>query len=135
TEIESKTPINYDAFGITGPSGGLILTLETYTKLTQKDIRHGQKIAGTGTMDFVGNVGRIGGIDKKVVSASRLGCDIFFAPDDTLSKEIKEADPSVLSNYQEAVNTAKKLKTKMKIIPVKTVQDALKYLEDVKNKK
>ncbi|SJZ84545.1 PDZ domain-containing protein [Pilibacter termitis] len=132
TEITSEVPITYEAYGITGPSGGLMLTLETYTKITGKDIRKGKKIAGTGTMDFDGEVGRIGGIDKKVASASKQGAEIFFAPDDEITKEMKKYDPEIQSNYKEALAAAKKLKTKMKIIPVKTAKEALEYLEGMK---
>ncbi|MDU4305336.1 MAG: peptidase, partial [Enterococcus faecalis] len=38
----------------------------------------------------------------------------------------------IKSNYQEAQEAAKKIGTKMKIVPVKTVQDALNYLEKLK---
>ena len=37
-------------------------------------------IAGTGTINRDGEVGDIGGIDKKVVSAAKSGASIFFAP-------------------------------------------------------
>ena len=42
---------------------------------------------------------------------------------------MKKAEPDVKSNYQEALAAAKKLNTKMKIVPVKSVQDAIDYLE------
>ncbi|MDR0921538.1 MAG: PDZ domain-containing protein [Lactobacillales bacterium] len=129
TEVESTPEITIDAGQIGGPSAGLMFTLETYATLTGKDLRHGLKIAGTGTIDADGTVGRIGGIDKKVVSASNEGAKIFFAPDDELTKEIKKANPGIKTNYQEAKAAAEKIDTKMKIVPVKTVQDALTYLE------
>jgi len=132
TQITSDINITYEAGGIGGPSGGLMLTLETYTKLTGRDLRNGQKIAGTGTMDFDGNVGRIGGIDKKVVSASREGASVFFAPDDQISEEARKANPDIQSNYEEAVATAKQINTSMKIVPVRTAQDAIDFLESMK---
>jgi PDZ domain-containing protein len=127
--VTSKTPITIDAGQIGGPSGGLMFTLETYQTLTNKDLRHGRKIAGTGTIDLDGNVGRIGGIDKKIVTASQNGASVFFAPDDTLTPEIKKANPGIKTNYEEAVVAGKEIHTKMKIVPVKTVNDAIKYLE------
>ena len=132
TEIDSSIPIEIDAGDIGGPSAGLMFTLETYEQLTQKGIRKGHKIAGTGTINSKGVVGRIGGIDKKVVTASENKTEIFFAPDDEITKEMKKADPTIKTNYEEAQAAAKKIGTKMKIVPVKNVQDALDYLETLK---
>lgn len=77
-------------------------------------------------------MGRIGGIDKKVASADEAGMNIFFAPDDMISEEVKKENPDIKTNYEEAKAAAKKLNTSMKIVPVKTVQDALEYLENMK---
>ena len=46
--------------------------------------------------------------------------------------EVVEYDKNAKTNYQEAVAAAKKIKTKMKIVPVRTFDDAVRYLE--KNK-
>ncbi|MGX7131807.1 SepM family pheromone-processing serine protease [Enterococcus songbeiensis] len=126
TEVSSQEKINFDLDNIGGPSAGLMFTLEIYEQLTDKNLRQGKEIAGTGTISTTGEVGRIGGIDKKVASASKSGAEIFFAPDDDVSDE-----PKLKSNYEEAKAAAKKLKTKMKIVPVKNVQDALDYLESL----
>ncbi|WP_207694222.1 PDZ domain-containing protein [Enterococcus sp. DIV0212c] len=134
TEIKSSIAVEIDAGDIGGPSAGLMFTLETYEQLTQKGIRKGHKIAGTGTMNSDGIVGRIGGIDKKVVTASENNTEIFFAPDDEITKEMKKANPTIKTNYEEAKAAAEKIGTKMKIVPVKNVQDALDYLETLKEK-
>ena len=128
-EVSSPIKIKINAGDIGGPSAGLMFTLETYEMLTHKDLRHGRKIAGTGEIAPNGEVGRIGGIDKKVVAASKAGATIFFAPDDEITKEMKQYDPHMQSNYEEAKQAAKKIHTKMKIVPVKTVEDAIRYLE------
>lgn len=129
TEIKTPEKINIDAGSIGGPSAGLMFTLEIYTLVTQQDIRKGYEIAGTGTIDMDGKVGSIGGIDKKVRAASKEGAEIFFAPDEPVSKEIKKLDPKAKNNYQIAKETAEKIGTTMKIVPVKTVEEAIKYLE------
>lgn len=129
TEIESSIPVDFHVENIGGPSAGLMFTLEIYEQITQQNLRKGKKIAGTGTIDEKGQVGRIGGIDKKVASASQAGFEIFFAPDDLITDEEKEQDPTIKSNYEEAKQAAEKLNTTMKIVPVKTVQDALDYLK------
>ena len=132
TEIDSQEKVKVDAGDIGGPSAGLMFTLEIYEQLVDKDLRQGKKIAGTGTINSEGEVGRIGGIDKKVASAAASNNKVFFAPDDEIIKEMKKAQPGIKSNYEEAKAAAKELKTDMKIVPVKTVQDALDYLEKMK---
>ena len=129
SEIEASIPVEINAGKIGGPSAGLMFTLETYELLTLKNLRKGKEIAGTGTIESNGDVGPIGGIDKKVVTASKNGAEIFFAPDNEVTKEELKADPETKSNYQVAKETAKKIDTKMKIIPVKNVKEALDYLE------
>ncbi|MDH6364229.1 PDZ domain-containing protein [Enterococcus sp. PF1-24] len=127
-EIKSDTQVELDTRNIGGPSAGLMFTLEIYDLLTEGNLRHGKEIAGTGTISSDGTVGRIGGIDKKVASASKSGAEIFFAPDDELAPEILAEYPELQSNYQEALAAAEKLDTEMEIVPVKNVQDALDYL-------
>ncbi|MBO0477086.1 PDZ domain-containing protein [Vagococcus sp. DIV0080] len=129
TSLESKDKIEFQTKDIGGPSAGLMFTLELYSLLAQKDIRHGLEIAGTGTINSKGEVGRIGGIDKKVIAAEYSGADVFFAPDDDISPELKKKYPDIKTNYEEAVESAKKNKLKLTIVPVKTAQDAVDYLE------
>lgn len=121
TELQSDRDVVIHTENIGGPSAGLMFTLELYDLLSGKDLRKGREIAGTGTINEDGSVGSIGGIDKKVVAADSQGATIFFAPNEPLEGS--------QTNYEEAVEAAKKIDTKMKIVPVKTVQDALDYLE------
>ncbi|QQE76073.1 PDZ domain-containing protein [Brevibacillus composti] len=119
-EITIPKKVKIASEGIGGPSAGLMMTLEMYDQLnTDEDLTRGYQIAGTGTISLDGSVGRIGGINHKVVAADKAGAEIFFAPDDQAGH---------LSNYQEAVATAKRIGTKMQIVPVKTIEDALEYL-------
>lgn len=128
--VEASPAVQFDPHGISGPSAGLMFTLEIYNQLTNGNLKQGRVIAGTGTMDENGRVGRIGGIDKKVVAAVRAGATIFLAPDDEITDEMKERNPGIQSNYQEAVATAKEMNADIRIYPVKTFQDALKILEN-----
>lgn len=132
TEIDSSVPIEIDAGAIGGPSAGLMFTLETYELLTHKNLRKGKEIAGTGTIESDGSVGPIGGIDKKIVTASENGAEIFFAPDNEITKEELKVNPEAKNNYQIAKETAGKIGSDMKIVPVKNVTDALEYLEKMK---
>ncbi|MDN6265113.1 MAG: peptidase, partial [Tetragenococcus halophilus] len=131
TDITSKDDIDFDVDDIGGPSAGLMFTLEIYEQLTEEDLRKGKDIAGTGTINEKGEVGRISGIDKKVVSADKAGAQIFFAPNDTISKKALNKNSDLKSNYQEAKETADSLDTDMKIVPVKTLQDAIDYLKQM----
>lgn len=67
---------------IGGPSGGTMFALGIYDRLTPGAITGGQHIAGTGTIDSVGNVGAIGGIRQKMYGALRAGAKFFLAPAD-----------------------------------------------------
>lgn len=129
SEIETKTPVKIDAGEIGGPSAGLMFTLQIYQQLTQQNLLKGRQIAGTGTIAPDGSVGPIGGIDKKVLVASQEGATVFFAPDDPVTKAILKVDPDYQNNYAIAKAAAKKIHSKMKIVPVKSLDDALNYLK------
>lgn len=110
---------------IGGPSAGLMFSLEIYDQLMEDDFTKGYKIAGTGTIDPDGTVGPIGGIDQKIVAADKAGAEIFFAPNE---KGISD------SNYNLAVKTANDIGSKMKIVPVDVIDDAINYLQKLKAK-
>ncbi|AMW98326.1 SepM family pheromone-processing serine protease [Rummeliibacillus stabekisii] len=135
TSIKTDPEVKIQAEDIGGPSAGLMFTLEIIDQLTKGDLTKGYNIAGTGEMLATGEVGRIGGIEKKVIAADDAGVEIFFAPNDTLPEVVKKKYPDILPNYQEALKQAKKIGTKMKIVPVKNVNDALDYLEKLPEKK
>ena len=132
--IKTDPKVTVKTEDIGGPSAGLMFTLELLNQLIDEDITKGYQIAGTGEMLEDGTVGRIGGIDKKIVSADKKGVDIFFAPDDEITKAMLEYDPNIVSNYELAHQTAEEIDSKMKIVPVKTIDDALKYLKNLKPK-
>ncbi|MEK4030298.1 SepM family pheromone-processing serine protease [Pseudobacillus sp. FSL P4-0506] len=127
-KLISTPKVKLKAESIGGPSAGLMFSLEIYNQLVKEDIAKGRKIAGTGTIAPDGTVGRIGGIAQKVVAADRAGAEIFLAPDDEISPELKKQVPGIVSNYKEALRTAKDIGTKMKIVPVHTFDEALHYL-------
>ena len=64
-----------------GPSGGLLQSLMVFNSLYKDvDLTNGLKIVGTGTIDFTGDVGEIGGMYQKVLCAEMNDVDIFLAP-------------------------------------------------------
>ena len=100
-----------------GPSGGLITALEIYNQLTPKDLTKGLKIAGTGTIEEDGTIGQIGGIEHKLLGAEDDHTDIFLSPEG--------------KNYEDALKYKKAKKLKIKIISVKTLEDAIEKLENL----
>lgn len=93
---------------ISGSSGGLMMALDIYGTLTGRPVADAP-IAGTGTIDFDGNVGPIDGAPQKVIAAKRVGAKIFLCPRD---------------NYAEIKATSG-----IRVIPVGTFDQARKVLE------
>lgn len=127
-KIKTDPEVKVDPGQIGGPSGGLMFSLQIYGQLTGQNIRHGQNIAGTGTINPDGTVGEIGGIDKKVVAAKKAGATIFFAPYLKPTKAVLQLEPGHVTNYQLAKKTAKKVAPHMKVVPVSTFNQAVQYL-------
>lgn len=71
--------VNLDP-SIGGPSAGLMFSLAIYDVLTPGSLTDGETIAGTGTIDEKGQVGRIGGIQQKIVAAREAGAELFLVP-------------------------------------------------------
>ena len=101
-----------------GPSAGLITTLEIYNQLTKKDITGGKTIAGTGTIESDGTIGEIGGIEHKIKGAAHAKADIFLTPGG--------------ENYEDATKYIKENNLKIKLIKVETIEDAIEKLEKLK---
>lgn len=97
---------------IAGPSAGLMFVLEILNQLEPADITGGDLVAGTGTIDINENVGPIGGVFQKVIAAEREGADYFFVP---------------VENYEEAKTAVQEIT----LVPVKTLQEALDFLDSL----
>jgi Lon-like protease len=92
-----------------GPSAGLAFTLALIDDLTEGELTGGRNVAVTGTIDAEGNVGPVGGVAQKTVTARKAGAIAFLVPPE------EEKD-------------ARRFAGKMQIIPVKTLGDALTAL-------
>ena len=101
-----------------GPSAGLMTTLEIYNQLTKKDLTRGYVFAGTGTIEEDGSIGQIGGINYKILGASRAKADYFLSPSG--------------NNYNEAKKYIKEKNLKIKLVEVKNINDAIDFLEALK---
>lgn len=131
TSLQTDPPVEIHSGGIGGPSAGLMFSLQIYNQLTEENIHGDYQIAGTGTIAPDGEVGRIGGIEKKIVAADDADVDYFFAPDDEIPEEILNAFPDVRSNYEVAAETAEAIDTEMEVVPVKNFSDALEFLQQL----
>jgi PDZ domain-containing protein len=106
--------INIDSGAVGGPSAGLAFTLALLDELTPGDLFGGHKVAATGTISPNGTVGEIGGLAQKTVAVERQGADLFLVPK---------------SEMADAVAKAKG--TKLKVVGVETLDDALAALKAI----
>ncbi len=67
--------------GVGGPSAGLMFALALVDKLTPGQLAGDRFVAGTGEIDTVGNVSKIGGIQFKMRAAREAGATVFLVPD------------------------------------------------------
>ncbi|TWD74820.1 PDZ domain-containing protein [Kribbella amoyensis] len=65
---------------IGGPSAGTAFALAIYDKLTPGPLLEGKHVAVTGTIDALGQVGAIGGIQQKIAGAKDDGATVFLVP-------------------------------------------------------
>ena len=100
-----------------GPSGGLITTLQIYDELVDEDLTHGLKISGTGTIELDGTVGSIGGVKYKILGAEKNKADIFLVP--------------AGDNYEEAMKVKKEENLDIKVISIEKFSDAVNYLNSL----
>ena len=100
---------------IGGPSAGLVFSLGLIERLQRRDITKGCRVAGTGTIDFSGAVGPIGGAQQKVVAAENAGASYFLVP-------------ASGGNARDA----KKAANHIAVIPVKSLRQALNFLNLLK---
>lgn len=98
-----------------GPSGGLMLALSIYNKITEEDITNNFIIVGTGTIDSEGNVGSIGGVDYKLKAAVKGNADLFIVPNG--------------ENYKDAMKLKKKNNYSIEIVGVSNFNEIVNYLK------
>jgi PDZ domain-containing protein len=102
--------VTIDPGNVGGPSAGLAFTLGVINALSSGDITGGRKVAVTGTIDGDGNVGDVGGVPQKTVAVRNSGAVAFLVP----KVEYKAA--------------LKKAGSRLKVIPVTTLDEALNAL-------
>jgi len=110
-DIHLPIPVRIDTGNVGGPSAGLAFALEIMEELGP-DILHGNKVAATGQMFANGSVGAIGGIKQKTYGAREAHVNAFLVP-----------------VAGDNARDAKRYAGNLKIIPVKSFQQALQALK------
>jgi PDZ domain-containing protein len=109
-------PIKFNLRKVGGPSAGLAFALELLEQ-RGRDVDRGYKVAATGEIELDGSVTRIGGIKQKTIGARKSHVDVFLVPVDG-----------------DNAKDAKRYAHGLKIIPVKTFQQALRALATLPKK-
>lgn len=111
-ETEDELNINFKS-GEGGSSGGLVLALGIYSEITGIDLLKGRNVAGTGTIDVLGNVGEIDGVKYKIAGAVKNKMDVILVSP---------------YNYEEAKKVIKENNYKIELVKVSTFKEAIEYL-------
>ena len=101
-----------------GPSAGITLTTALSSLVCGVPVP--ATVAMTGEVSLEGNVKPIGGLPEKLLAAQRAGVKTVFIPKD---------------NEDDLRDVADEVKEQLKIVPVETVEDVLKYLKIEPKKK
>jgi PDZ domain-containing protein len=109
--VEFPVEVLIDSKNIGGPSAGMMFTLQIMDQLTDGEITHGERIAGTGTIARDGTVGSIGGVKQKVFGAIDAGARAVLIP---------------AGNFADAVMAAG---DKIEVVRIETIDDAIAFLE------
>ena len=91
--------IAVDLGDVGGPSAGTMFALGMIDNLTPGALVGDRSVAGTGTIDELGEVGPIGGIVQKLYSAKNAGATVFLAPAENCAETVGKV-PSGLSVYR-----------------------------------
>lgn len=109
-DLRIDTPVEVrprEGTRVGGPSAGLMIALGVYEASTDTDLSQGRTIAGTGTIDTSGNVGRISGVTEKVAGAELADADVFLVPADQAAEARAAAPPGLeviaVSNLDDAI--------------------------------
>ena len=114
TDIRLPVNVSIDANGVGGPSAGLAFALDVMEELG-RNVDGGHKVAATGEIFLDGRVGPIGGVKQKTIGARRSGVDAFLVPAGDNARE------------------ARKYAHGLRIIPVKSFQQALRALATLRD--
>jgi PDZ domain-containing protein len=105
--------VKIDAGTIGGPSAGLAFTLGVIDMLTPGELTGGRRVAVTGTIGLDNAVGAVGGVAQKAAAVRDAGIEVFLVP------------------AGEAEIARQRVGTSVRIVAVRTLDDALAALGDL----
>ncbi|MEW6471321.1 MAG: S16 family serine protease [Actinomycetota bacterium] len=83
--------VNIESQHIGGASAGLGFALAAVELLGPDDMTTGRRIAATGTIDFDGDIGAVGGIPQKVEAARVMGAKLLLVPKRQVDEAVRVA--------------------------------------------
>ena len=109
--------VEIDSGSVGGPSAGLAFTLAIIDAASEGELTGGAKVAVTGTIEFDGQVGVVGGVPQKAAAVRDEGYEHFIVPlalgDETLDLIRERAGEGVtihpVANLDEALTVLKGL--------------------------
>jgi PDZ domain-containing protein len=108
-EVDISTP------DVGGPSAGLAFTLSLLDELTKGNLMGDNRVAATGTINELGEVGAIGALVQKAVAVRDSGVTLFLVPAGQSDDELKNARAAAGRGVE--------------IVQVATLDEALKVLK------
>jgi PDZ domain-containing protein len=103
--------IAYPLGVVQGPSAGLVLVLARVDALTAGDLTGGRRVAGTGSISLDGTVTNVGEVVEKVHAAVAARVDVLFVPFPQRAVAVRAAQGN-----------------RMRIVPVRSVSEAVSWL-------
>ena len=114
-DITLPLKVDIDLGSVGGPSAGLPFALDVLQELGT-NVDHGRRVVATGEIALDGSVGPIGGVKQKTFGARSAGADVFLVPAGDNATE------------------ARRYAGNLRIIPVKSFQQALSALQTLPEK-
>jgi PDZ domain-containing protein len=114
-KIDLPLDVNIDLGNVGGPSAGLPFALQIYQELGH-DVDRGRRVAATGEIELDGRVEPVGGIKQKTYGVRSSGADVFLVP------------------AGENAATARRYAGGLRIVPVKSFEQALRVLRTISQK-
>lgn len=111
-KFDFPVSVRIDPGSVSGPSAGLAFTISIIDQLTKGALTGGKDISITGEISLDGDIGQVGGIKGKSLTARRAGSDVMIVP----KGEGKQARENAGS---------------MKVYEVSTIGQVLKVLEQI----
>ncbi|HEY7729497.1 MAG TPA: PDZ domain-containing protein [Gaiellaceae bacterium] len=108
-DIELPLDVEIDLGAVGGPSAGLAFALEIFEQLG-RDVDGGYRVAATGEIELDGSIVPVGGLKQKTFGVREADADVFLVPAGDNAAE------------------AKRYRDDLRVIPVRSFQQALRKL-------